>query len=230
MVDNAHHDGQASAVLCSAGLDSAVLLASEARGGPVTPIYVKVGLAWESEEWQALLRLLTAPPFRNHVGPPAMLEVTMRDVYSPSHWAIVGVPPAYDTPDEDVYLAGRNVILLAKAGVFCAQRRISRLAIGPLAGNPFPDATPDFFAAMTRALGLGLDFALTIATPFRDMHKSDVIALGRELGVPFELTVSCMRPVNGVHCGACSKCRERHDGFLEAGITDPTTYAASLPN
>jgi len=43
--------------------------------------------------------------------------------------------------------------------------------------------------------------------------------------VPMQLTLSCMSPVKGGHCGTCSKCRERHDAFLEAGIADPTDYA-----
>ena len=54
----------------------------------------------------------------------------------------------------------------------------SRIALGPLAGNPFPDATPEFFAAMARALSLGLDHPIEIATPFAHMHKEDVIRLG----------------------------------------------------
>ena len=56
------------------------------------------------------------------------------------------------------------------------------------------------------------------------MHKADVIRLGESLGVPFELTLSCMQPVNGLHCGRCSKCRERRDAFVEAGVEDPTDY------
>ena len=56
------------------------------------------------------------------------------------------------------------------------------------------------------------------------MHKADVMTLGASLGVPFALTLSCMQPVEGEHCGRCSKCRERRDGFLEAGIEDPTVY------
>ena len=52
------------------------------------------------------------------------------------------------------------------------------------------------------------------------MHKSDVIRLGVELGVPLELTLSCMNPRQGLHCGQCSKCRERRDAFHEAGIDD----------
>ena len=58
------------------------------------------------------------------------------------------------------------------------------------------------------------------------MDKSDVIRLGIELGVPLALTLSCMNPQNGLHCGQCSKCRERRDGFADAGVVDPTRYAA----
>ena len=115
-------------------------------------------------------------------------------------------------------------MLLSKAGIYCAQRKLSRIAIGPLAGNPFPDATPEFFEAMSRALSLGLAHEITIAAPFVGMHKSDVIRLGATLGVPFELTLSCMNPQGGLHCGQCSKCRERRDAFHEAGIADPTDY------
>jgi len=54
-----------------------------------------------------------------------------------------------------------------------------------------------------------------------------VIRRGRELGVALELTLSCMQPQRGLHCGRCSKCRERRDAFAEAGVDDPTAYAAT---
>jgi 7-cyano-7-deazaguanine synthase len=213
-----------TAVLLSAGLDSAVLAASEARTATVHPIYVSTGLAWEAEELAALDRLLATGPFRA-CEPVARLTFTVHDLYPATHWALRGEPPAFDTPDEDVYLAGRNVMLLSKSAIHCARQRITRLAIGPLAGNPFPDATPEFFETMARALSLGLAHAIDITTPFVSMDKSEVIRLGVELGVPLELTLSCMNPRNGLHCGQCSKCRERRDAFNEAGVADPTTYA-----
>jgi 7-cyano-7-deazaguanine synthase len=216
-----------TAVLMSAGLDSAVLAAFEARGARVHPIYVSTGLAWETEELAALERLLARPPFVGRAEPLARLTVPVHDLYPPSHWALRGTPPGFDTPDEDVYLVGRNVVLLSKAAVFCAQRRITRLAIGPLAGNPFPDATPAFFASMARALSLGLAHDLEIAAPFLEKRKADVTRLGVELGVPLALTLSCMNPREGRHCGTCSKCRERRDAFLAAGVEDATTYAVA---
>ena len=209
----------ASCVLFSGGLDSAVLLALERESfAPVWPIHVRAGLAWEAAEAAAIDRLLAAPPFAGRIEPLITLSVDMRDVYRPTHWAIEGRPPAYDTPDEDVYLEGRNIVLVAKAGVKCASLSVERLALGPLAGNPFPDATPEFFAAMSRAMSLGLGKPLTIATPLSAMHKEEVVKLGRTLGVPLELTLSCMNPSpDGRPCGQCSKCRERDDAFKQAG-------------
>jgi 7-cyano-7-deazaguanine synthase len=216
-----------TAVLLSGGLDSAVLLADEAAqhgAANVQPIYVSVGLAWEDDERAIVARLLETRPFAG-VRPLASLSVDMRDVYAASHWAVRGTPPAYHTPDEDVYLPGRNIVLLGKAGVFCAVAGLSRIVLGTLNHNPFPDATDQFRATLARALSLGLAHDLAIDAPFAGQSKAQVTRRGLELGVDFGLTLSCMSPTHGGHCGTCSKCRERHDAFLELGITDPTVYA-----
>jgi 7-cyano-7-deazaguanine synthase len=224
-----------TAVLLSGGLDSAVLVADEAAAGEVQPIYVRVGLAWEAAEEAIVARFLDSAPVKARGGrirPLVSLSVDMRDVYAATHWAMEGHPPGYHTPDEDVYLPGRNVILLGKASVFCAARGIDRLVLGTLAHNPFPDATSEFRSAMANALSLGLAHPLRIDAPYAGTSKADVVRRGAALGVPFELTMSCMnpRPAPGdpsstIHCGECSKCRERHDAFVEVGVADPTEYA-----
>ena len=219
-------------MLLSGGLDSAVLAAQEAQTRSVHPVYVASGLAWEEGEQRLVRELLNRPPFAGRVAPLVRLDFNIRDVYAASHWAIAGTPPAYDTPDEDVYLHGRNIALLSKAAIYAATKQIARLVVAPLAGNPFPDATPPFFAAMNVALSLGLAAPIEISAPFVHLHKEDVVKIGAALGVPFELTLSCMNPagpVHTLHCGLCSKCRERRDAFHDAGITDPTTYANLSP-
>lgn len=220
-----------TAVLVSGGLDSMVLLADEAARRDVQPIYVSSGLAWEAAERAAVARWMVIRG--SGARPLVSLAVDMRDLYAATHWAIQGQPPAYHTPDEDVYLPGRNIVLLGKAAVYCAAAGIGRLVIGTLAHNPFPDATPEFRAALAGALSLGLAHRLTIEAPYAQAGKADVIRRGTALGVPFELTLSCMNPVVSPrgdslphqHCGVCSKCRERHDAFIDARIADPTLYA-----
>ena len=125
-----------------------------------------------------------------------------------------------------MYLPGRNVILLGKAAVYCAAAKIDRLVIGTLAHNPFPDATPEFRAAMARALSLGLDRPLQIEAPYADTEKADVIRRGAALGVPFELTLSCMNPPESaissrnLHCTAAS-------AASAASATTPSSRPAS---
>ena len=218
--------------MLSGGLDSAVLAAEEAQTFVVHPVYVAGGLAWEEGEQEIVRRLLNSPPFSDgahRVMPLTRLEFSLRDVYPASHWALKGSPPAYDTPDEDVYLHGRNIALLSKAAVYAASRHISRIVVAPLAGNPFPDATAEFFEALNAAFSLGLAAPVTISAPFAHLHKEDVVKKGAALGVPFELTLSCMSPSGTTHCGLCSKCRERRDAFHAAGVRDPTIYANASP-
>ena len=219
-----------SAVLLSGGLDSGVAMAAElAAGWDVWPVHVRSGLAWEAAEATAIAGLLAAEPFRGLVAPLTTLTVDMRDVYPASHWAVAGLARAYDEPDETVYLEGRNITLIAKTAVFCASRRIGRIVLGPLAGNPFPDARPEFFEAMARAMSLGLGHPLELVAPLAGLHKDAVIRLGQGLGVPFTLTMSCNGPVDNRHCGRCNKCRERQHAFRDAGVVDPTVYAEGAP-
>ena len=188
----------------------------------VQPVYISTGLVWETQEHQAAARF--AASLENTRG-IVTLTMDMRDVYPASHWALRGEAPAFDTPDTDVYLEGRNVVLLSKAATYMASIGSSRVWLGTLSDNPFPDGNRTFFDAMQRALSIGLGRDIVVETPFAAMHKADVIRLGASLGVKFERTLSCMQPEDGLHCGRCSKCRERRDAFSEAGIEDPADYA-----
>ena len=219
-----------TAVLFSAGLDSAVLLAKTAtEHDSPHPVYVSTGLAWEQDEMRVASVLVNALARMYAIGPMVTLTVDMRDVYPASHWAVRGDAPGFDTPDADVYLEGRNIILLSKVGVYMAREKLERVFMGQLAGNPFPDASRRFFDAMQEALSTGLAAPITVEAPFAGLRKADVIRLGVSLGVPLPLTLSCMQPEGGLHCGRCSKCRERREAFDEAGIIDATEYVAQPP-
>jgi 7-cyano-7-deazaguanine synthase len=49
--------------------------------------------------------------------------------------------------------------------------------------------------------------------------------LGR--GMPLDLTFSCIRPADDLHCGECNKCAERQAAFHAAGMRDKTRYAVA---
>ena len=163
------------------------------------------------------------------VAPLVVLDLDMHDVYPRSHWAIRGAAPAYDTPDEDVYIVGRNIVLLTKAAIACAYRGIGRIAIGPLAGNPFPDATPEFFAAMGRALSLGLAHGIVIEAPFVSWEKSAVIARGLELQC--RSNARCrMSPVDTAARGSTAACAaSAASGATRSPRRAPTTKRRTRP-
>ena len=211
------------AILASGGLDSSVMLGEIARRGrEVFPVYIRAGLTWESHELATLRRFVSALDLSNieHV---TVLKLPMGDLNG-DHWSVTGRGvPGYDANLASNYILGRNLSLLAKAAIFCGKNRIGEIAMAPLESNPFPDARPEFFRAFARAVELGVGIKLRIRTPFAGMSKADVVQRGA--GMPLELTVSCARPKGNVHCGACTKCAERVEGFLEAGVPDPTHYA-----
>lgn len=220
------------AVLCSGGLDSAVLLAEAIRAYPaVIPIYVRVGTVWEAAE-EAFLRRFLAAVARPTLRPLVVLRQPVDDLYA-GHWSLTGDgTPAAGTPDEDSFLPGRNLLLFAKPLLWCLQHRVPELATAPLAGNPFPDATPEFYDGLAALAGTAVGGTVRIIRPYQalGLHKDEVLRRGLNLGLPLDHTFSCANPVRGGHCGTCAKCHERASAFLAAGVPDPTAYAAPVPN
>ena len=215
------------AVLVSGGLDSAILLAeSRTRHPAVWPLYIQFGLFWEQVELHHLRRFLDAVHAET-LRPLTILEMPVADLYG-EHWSLTGVGvPAAGTPDAAVFLPGRNVLFLAKAMLWCHLHGVPALALAPLEGNPFPDATPAFFREYERIVNQAVGGAVRVLQPYRGLHKDEVLLRGRHL--PLEWTFSCMRPVDGRHCGACNKCAERRDAFDRAGLPDPTAYHRERP-
>ncbi len=213
------------AVLISGGVDSAVLCVDFiARGRRVFPLYMRFGLRWEHAELASVGRFLHAVA-RPGLMPLHILDEPVADVYGP-HWSTNGssVPDAR-SDDEAVYLPGRNVLLIAKAAVWCVLRNVDDLALGCLQSNPFPDSTPDFFRNFQSVLNRAMNGRIRLIRPLEGRRKEDVIRMGANL--PLRHTFSCLSPVGDRHCGVCNKCAERRRGFRRAGVADETPYAAS---
>lgn len=94
----------------------------------------------------------------------------------------------------------------------------------------YPDCRPEFFTLIEAAMKAGneghivADFQLV--APFLQLTKADIVREGARLDVPFKLTWSCYEG-GELHCGACGTCVERREAFDEAGVADPTLYAAA---
>lgn len=156
--------------------------------------------------------------------PLVVLDEPISEVYG-HHWSTGGDDvPGSETPDDAVYLPGRNLLLSVKAAVWCRLRNVGSLALGCLGSNPFPDSTPGFFQDLERLLDRAMNGGPRLIRPFDRLHKEEVIQRGRDL--PLHLTLSCIHPPDGIHCGRCNKCHERRKGFRDAGVADRTRYAA----
>jgi 7-cyano-7-deazaguanine synthase len=210
-------------VLASGGVDSAILVAHQAAQGHVVhPMYIRFGLAWEQVEEACLRRFLDAIADRHDIRPLTALQLPVADVYG-AHWSVSGADtPDETTPDEAVYLPGRNLLLLAKTTVWCALHGVGTIALGTLGANPFADSTGEFLSGLAGLASLALNHQIAVVQPFGQLTKAEVLALGRQL--PLEHTLSCVAPVGDRHCQTCNKCAERRKAFAEAGIEDRTPY------
>ena len=93
------------------------------------------------------------------------------------------------------------------------------------AGGAYPDCFVEFTGAMACAIFIGTYQRVRLITPFISMMKHEIIKMGAELSAPYELSFSCYKG-GEIHCGTCATCLSRKNAFIEAGVADPTMYAA----
>ena len=130
------------------------------------------------------------------------------------------------------YVPARNTIFLSLALGWAEAAGARDLFIGVNALD-YPDCRPEFiqgFEALaelaTRAGVEGSPFR--VQAPLQHMTKADIVQEGARLGLDMGLSWSCYDPSpDARHCGLCDSCRLRHKGFVEAGVPDPTRYAAA---
>lgn len=216
-------------VLISGGLDSCILAAHLLElGHSVQPFYIRTDLFWQEAELAAVRRFLHALARQtagDRLHDLVVLEMPVADLYR-NHWSVTGRDtPDFASPDEAVFLPGRNALLLLKAALWCQMHGIDRIALAPLGTSPFADASDHFFASFQAAVNCGDLPGIEIVRPFQGMTKREVMLLGR--GYPLELSFSCISPRQGRHCGQCNKCAERQAAFAAIGEVDLTPYDRS---
>jgi len=222
--------GQRAVVLLSGGLDSATALAwASAQGFECHALSVAYGQRHESELEAAanVARALRAQTHRvMHVDLGALGGSALTDaaIAVPEH-ATTGIPVTYVPARNTVLLA----LALAAAEVLSAQHLV--IGVNAVDYSGYPDCRPEFIAAFHQLAQLatraGVEgTALRVHAPLQHWSKERIIREGLGLGVDYSMTVSCYQAdAQGRACGRCDSCRLRREGFLAAGVSDPTRYA-----
>lgn len=146
----------------------------------------------------------------------------------------VDVPDGHytDAAMRATVVPNRNAIMLDVAVARAVSAGADAVAFGAHAGDHpiYPDCRPAFLRAFEQmAVTANEGFAhpqFRVLAPFIDLAKSDIAALGAQLGVPLADTWSCYKG-GAVHCGTCGTCVERREAFEVAGVVDPTVYGPS---
>ncbi len=216
-------------VLLSGGLDSATVLAmSIEQGYDAYALSVHYGQR-HSAELAAAARVATTLGAREHrimgvdlagIGGSALTDSSIAVPTSP----VAGIPVTY--------VPARNTLMLSLALGWAEVLGAEAIFIGVNAVDysGYPDCRPEFIAAFAEAARLGTRVgiegaAIRVEAPLVRLSKADIIRQGHRLGVDFSLTVSCYQADSeGRACGRCDSCRLRREGFVSAGVPDPTRY------
>ena len=162
----------------------------------------------------------------------ALLEIDLSSIGgSPLTDDRIDVPSASEDQQSVTVVPFRNLLFVAAAAARAQALEIDDIYIAPVRDDAaaYRDCRREFYDSLEQTLRLGApaDRPVTIHTPFVDMWKRDVIRVGLELGVPYEMTHTCYsgrRPA----CGLCDACVERIDAFRANGAADPLDYEIDI--
>ena len=217
-------------VLLSGGLDSMVAAATaREQGFSVLALTVNYGQRHSVEIDSA--RRIAAELADEHV----VLDLDLRRFGGSALTADVDVPKSGVGEDIPVtYVPARNTVLLSLALAWAEAAGASDLFIGvnALDYSGYPDCRPEFIDAFETLANLATKAGveggrIRLHAPLQHMTKADIAREAARLGLDAGLSHSCYDPApDGAHCGLCDACRLRAKGFAEAGLPDPTRYAA----
>lgn len=216
-------------VLISGGLDSTTVLAiAKSQGYDCYTLSFDYGQRHKAE-------LLAAERTAKSLG-SSQHKVIKLDLRSIGGSALTD--DHIDVPEEETqgipvtYVPARNTIFLSIALGWAEVLQAQYIFVGVNAVDysGYPDCRPEYIQAFEQMANLATKAGvegkkLLVQTPLMKLSKSDIVRWGLELGVDYSLTVSCYQADDqGRACGKCDSCRLRKQGFLQAGVNDPTIY------
>lgn len=130
-----------------------------------------------------------------------------------------------ETFTQPIIVPFRNAIFLSVAVAYAISIEATEVFYGAQGSDDrfYPDCRKEFCKSFENTARLGTGVEIRIEAPLSNLRKSEVLKIGKQLGVPFELTWSCYRGEEK-HCGRCESCWNRKKAFKEAKIDDPTEY------
>lgn len=216
-------------VLVSGGLDSATVLAiARSEGCACYTLSFDYGQRHRAE-LDAAVRISTALDAVEH-------RVARVDLGSLGGSALtdtsIAVPEEQTAGIPVTYVPARNTVFLSYALAYAEVVGAQAIYIGVNAVDysGYPDCRPDYIKAFEVMANLATKAGvegqqLQIEAPLIHMSKREIIEAGLSLGLDYALTVSCYQAnAAGEACGVCDSCRLRRQGFIDAGVSDPTRY------
>jgi 7-cyano-7-deazaguanine synthase len=228
-------EGNHVAVVCSGGLDSSVVAWHYHRAGnAVTLLHFEYGCKAEQREMRSIIELRNAILddggrcdvqfiatnfFQKHTR-SALTDVDGK--VNHDRGGVEGAELAHE------WVPARNLIMMALAMGYCESAGIHRLALGTNLeeGGAYPDNEPEFLNKLQALVPYALKpyHQLSIETPVGSFMKHQIVALGLQEQMPFEVTWSCYEG-GTEHCGTCGPCSMRRTAFDMNDALDPVfTY------
>lgn len=220
-------------ILLSGGLDSSTVLALSKRDG-----YENYAISFNYKqrhkvELDFARRIGAKLGVRDHV----IVDFDLRQFGGSALTSDIEVPKGrnLDEMTESIpitYVPGRNTIFLAHALSYAEIIGASAIFTGvnALDYSGYPDCRPEYIEAYQDVINLATKRTveggnIKLYAPLVQLSKVEIIKLGTELGVDYSLTSSCYDPTeDGLACGECDSCILRKQGFVTAGLPDPTKY------
>lgn len=216
-------------ILVSGGLDSATVLAfAKDQGYQCYALSFDYGQRHNSE-LAAASKLATSYGVIEHkvmklgMGELGGSALTDKELDVPTEES-EGIPITYVPARNTVFLS----IALGWAEVIGALDIF--IGVNAVDYSGYPDCRPEFISAFETLANLATKVGveqggLKIHTPLIAISKAEIIQLGSSLGVDYAQTVSCYQAdPDGRACGSCESCSLRKQGFVQAGVSDPTQY------
>lgn len=138
--------------------------------------------------------------------------------------------PPLTQGSEGIQRAGLDILLclshwLLIANVYCFYLDISNIVLGVTMSDSqrLPKVRWEFLDKVGEVVYNWTGRGTQVLLPFLLKEKKEVVTIGKELGVPFNRTWSCLEQ-GTIHCGFCEGCKMRRRAFSETGIMDIMQY------